>query len=238
MKKTQRYRGEAFRRAQQFLDAHPESFGAINSSEPRKKLDAALTRLDAVVDTQLARVRDARGEYQRQRGLERDLRDRQMMPISKFARGQLGGTPNFAALTPSGAALRGARLVDAARAMAVAAQPHAAVFTAATFPANFVQQLTDAANTVQASIDTRRRKEADRVGATAGVEAALKDARAAALMVEGMVRRVLVRGTPLFHEWSVVRRVVIAGSSVRSGRSAVAGSITPAAGGEVKAAAA
>lgn len=116
--------------------------------------------------------------------------------------------PEFAALTPSANNLSGARLADAALAMAAAAQPCAKQYSAAAFPPNFVQQLTDAANAVRASIDTRRRKIADRAGATAEVEATLKEARAAALMVGAAVSRIVVRGTPLFHEWTVVRRIV------------------------------
>ncbi|MDA1081644.1 MAG: hypothetical protein O2973_08185 [Gemmatimonadetes bacterium] len=227
MMKSQRYRGEAIRREQQFLDAHPDIFGQVNASEARKKLDAALTKLDSVVNVQLVRARDARGEIQRQKALERDLRDRHVTPVTMFAQGQLAGVPEFAALTPSANNLRGARLVDAALAMAVAAQPYAQLYSAAAFPAKFVQQLTDAANAVQASIDTRRRKIADRVGATAGVEATLKEARAAALMVGAAVSRIVVRGTPLFHEWTVVRRVVAAATRPKK-ETEVAGSIEPA----------
>jgi hypothetical protein len=228
MKRSQRYRGEAIRRAQQFLDAHADIFGAINSSDARKKLDASLTKLDAVVDIQLSREREARGELQRQYVLERDLRDRQMMPVSKFARGTLAGVPNFAALTPSAGSRKGAALVDAARAMAVAALPYAKMFVSASFPADFVQQLTDAANTLQGSIDTRRRKLADRVGATAGVEAAVKEARSAALVIEGAVGRIVQRGTPIFHEWKSVRRVVNIAVRSRQEDSSIAGKITPA----------
>lgn len=228
MKKTQRYRGEAIRRAQQFLDAHADIFGAINSSDARKKLDASLTKLDAIVDVQLSRERDARGEMQRQLVLERELRDRHMTPVTKFAKGTLSGVPNFAALTPSAASKQGAALVDAARAMAVAAQPYAKQFVSASFPADFAQQLTDAANALQGSIDTRRRKLADRVGATAGVEAAVKEARFAALVVEGAIGRIVHRGTPLFHEWQSVRRIVTAAARPRQEDSSVAGSIAPA----------
>ena len=113
MKKTQQYRGEAFRRVQQYLDAHQDVFGAVNSSDARKKLDAALTKLDAAVNVQLTRVRDARGAMQQQQVQERDLRDRHMTPVTLFARGQLAGVPNFAALAPSAGDLRAGRLVSA-----------------------------------------------------------------------------------------------------------------------------
>ncbi|MEA3244739.1 MAG: hypothetical protein U9Q74_01155 [Gemmatimonadota bacterium] len=62
MKKKQQHRGEAFRRVQQYLDAHPEDFGAVNASDGRQQLDAALTELDTAVRTQLAGFREVRGE--------------------------------------------------------------------------------------------------------------------------------------------------------------------------------
>jgi hypothetical protein len=208
MEKVQQYRGEAYRRVPQFLDAHPDVFGAVIASEARKQLDAALTKLDSAVDIQGARSREARGEKNNQDVLERNLRDHHMVPVVKFALGKLAGTPNIKALTPSASQLKGARLADAARAMAVAAAPYTALFTAATFPADFAQQLTDAANAIQASIDARRRKIADRKNATSTVEESLKEARSAALQLEGVVGHLVPRGTPLHDEWESVKRVV------------------------------
>ena len=165
MNKHQQYRGEALRREQQFLDAHPDVFGAVNASDPKQQLDTALAKLDSAVDLQLARGREAKGEKNNQDVLERDLRDHHMIPVTQFALGKLAGTPNIKALTPTASKLQGARLADAARAMAVAAVPYAALYTADGFPADFTQQLTTAADAVQASIDARGRKVADRKNA-------------------------------------------------------------------------
>ena len=165
MNKHQQYRGEALRREQQFLDAHPDVFGAVNASDPKQQLDTALAKLDSAVDFQLARGREAKGEKNHQDVLERDLRDHHMIPVTQFALGKLAGTPNIKALTPTASKLKGARLADTARAMAVAAVPYAALYTAAGFPADFPPQLTAAADAVQASIDARGRKVADRKNA-------------------------------------------------------------------------
>jgi hypothetical protein len=228
MKKTQQYRGEAFRRAQQYLDAHQDVFGAVNSSDTRKKLDAALSKLDTAVNVQLSRVRDVRGAMQRQQVQVRELKERHMAPISLFARGQLAGVPNFAALTPSAGDLTAGRLVTAALAMATAAQPLASHFTAGAFPSNFIQQLTDAANALQASIKTRRGKLAERRNATSAVEEALKEARSAVFMVSAAVSRLVPRGTPMYDEWVGVRRIVNASVRTQQKDASVAGSITPA----------
>jgi hypothetical protein len=212
MRATQRYRGESLRRVQQCLDAHPDVFGAINASPARGQLDEAIAQLGPIVDVQGARMREARGEKQRQVELERELRDHNMAPVAKFALGKLASVPNIGALTPSATRLRGARLVQAARAMAEAAIPHAEEFAAASFPADFAQQLIAAADAVRASIEARSRKAADRQHATAAVEETLKRGRSAALMLEGAVDRLVPRRSPLYAEWRAVKRIFSAGS--------------------------
>jgi hypothetical protein len=228
MNKAQQYRGEAFRRGQHFLDAHSDVFASVNSSSARTRLDEAITKLDSAVNVQLVRGREVRGEMQRQEVLESELRDRHMTPVTLFARGQLAGVPNFAALTPSAGNLKAGRLVTAALAMAEAAKPLAAQFTAAAFPESFIQELTDAAKALQGAIDLRRRKLADRGNAGSTVEKALKEARSAFYMVAATVSRIVPRDTPLYDEWLAVRRVVGIGVRRSKQDSAVAGSITPA----------
>jgi hypothetical protein len=228
MKKTQQYRGEAFRRGQHFLDAHSDVFAAVNSSSARTQLDEALTKYDTAVNVQLVRGRDVRGEMQNQQVLERDLRDRHMTPVTLFARGQLAGVPNFAALTPSAAHLKAGRLVTAALAMAEAAKPLAAQFTAAAFPESFIQELTDAAKALQGAIDLRRRKVADRGNAGSAVEKSLGEARNAFYMIAATVSRIVPRDTPLYGEWLAVRRVVGIGARRKKQDPSIAGSISPA----------
>jgi hypothetical protein len=98
MDKVQQYRGEAYRRVQQFLEAHPDVFGAVNASDARKQLDAALTKLDSAVDIQLARGREAKGEKNNQDVLERNLRDLHMMPVATVPQ---PATPQPVALQPT-----------------------------------------------------------------------------------------------------------------------------------------
>ena len=207
MQTQQRYRGESLRRMQQFLDAHGDVVGAVNSSDARRTLDAALVRLEGTVSVQGAREREVRGEIRRQGTLERDLRQRHMLPLAKVARGGLASVPNIAALTPSASKLKGAPLVKAALAMAAAAEPYASTFAAASLPADFVQRLTTAAESVQRSIDVRGRKRADRLQATAAVEGAIREGRAAALMIEGAVDHQISRGSPLYSEWRGIKRI-------------------------------
>ena len=207
MQKTQRYRGESLRRMQLFLDAHGDVVGTVNSSDARRQLDSALARLGTTVSVQGARVREARGEKQKQGTLEADLRQRLMLPAAKVARGKLATVPNIAALTPSANKLRGASLVKAAHAMAAAAAPYASAFAAASLPADFLSKLTVAADAVQASIEARGRKAADRLQATAAVEEALREGRAGALTIEAAVDHLIPRSSPLYTEWLGIKRI-------------------------------
>jgi hypothetical protein len=212
MQAGQRYRGEALRRIQQFLDAYSDVFGALNASDARKQLDEAVAQLGPAVDVQGARVRDTRGEKEHQVELERELREHHMVPVARFALGRLASVPQIGALTPSATRFRGARLVAAARAMATAAIPHAAEFAAASFPADFLQQLTAAADAVQASIEARSRKVVERQNATKAVANILRQGRSAALMLEGAVDRLVPRRSSLHAEWRAVKRVFDRGS--------------------------
>ena len=212
MQKQQRYRGESLRRMQLVLDAHGDVVGAVNSSDARRQLDSAVARLGSTVSVQGARVREGRGEKQNQGTLEADLRQRHMLPVTKVARGKLATVPNIAALTPSASKLRGASLVKAAQAMAAAATPYASTFAAASLPADVAQRLTAAAAAVQASIDVRGRKKADRLQATAAIEDAIREGRAAALTIEGAVDHLIPRSSPLYSEWFGIKRIQTANS--------------------------
>jgi hypothetical protein len=212
MRKAQQYRGESLRRIQQFLDAHVDVFGQLNASDARKELDAAVSQLSASVNIQLSRERAVRGTMRLQESLERDLRDHHVIPVVNFARGRLATAPNVGALTPSTRSLKGARLVNAARAMAEAAKPYADQFTAASFPLEFMAQLLAAADAVEASIDARGRQRAERINGTAAVETQLKAGRSAALMLEGAVGRLVPRSSALYAEWRGIRRLFRPGS--------------------------
>jgi hypothetical protein len=207
MRKPQRYRSESLRRIQQFRDAHQDVLGEIKSSEASKQLDDSITAISAAMDVQLSRERQVRGEREQQTVLERDLRHHHMAPVGKFARGRLAAEPKIASLTPAADTLKGAKLVTAARGMAEAATPLAEKFAAANFPADFIEQLSAAADAVQHSIETRGRLHAERLNAGATIRTQLEHGTSAALMVESAVARLVPRSSPLYAEWRSIKRV-------------------------------
>ena len=150
MNQQQLYRVQSLRRSQQFLDDHSDFFGAMNASSARRRLDSAVSKLDTMVVEQGTRSRESRGETNRRRALEHDLRVWHVAPIREFARARLAGVPDFAALTPSTRRLEGERLAQSALALADAAEPHAGEFTEASFPSDFLQQMREVANAIRA----------------------------------------------------------------------------------------
>jgi hypothetical protein len=208
MKAKQRYAGDTLRRVQQVLDLHANQVGAVNSSDARKQLDAAVAQLDATVAEQGTRTRDVRGETANVQALSRELRVVHVGPISKYAKSNLTGVPNFTALTPDVHNLSGTRLVEAARAMVGAAEPFAAKFEAAAFPADFLAQLTAAADAVAASVSVRSQKRIVRSGATKQVATALKSGRQAVKSLEALVTRFTDKDPRFAEEWRVATRIV------------------------------
>jgi hypothetical protein len=125
---------DSFGRGQHYLDDQASDVAVLKDCDGRKQLDDALERIAASSNEQGAAIRQMDGLVSRQRSLVPELRYRYMQPIATFARARLQGVPDFAALTRSTLKLRPKPLVHAARAMAVAAAPHAEALAKGGFP--------------------------------------------------------------------------------------------------------
>ncbi|MBI3568202.1 MAG: hypothetical protein HY084_08390 [Gemmatimonadetes bacterium] len=207
MNRQQQSSAQTLSRAQQFLDRHADVVGAINQTDARRTLDAAVAATDTTVTEQGTRVRDIRGETHRQSDLEAELVGRHMVPIAKFARAQLTGVPNFAALIPNVNKTTGTRLYQAAMAMAAAAQPYAAQFPAPTFAGDFITRLRDAAVAVKHSVAVRADKRVQRIGATTQLARSLAKGRTAVLTLDALLVHVLHDDPRLAEEWRVAKRI-------------------------------
>jgi len=227
MRFSQRYRAQALRRVQQFLDAHADAVGTVNSSESRQKLDRAVAAIDPATEVQGSRIRQGRGESNRQRSLERELLLTQMRPITKLARAKLNGVPNFAALVPIARKLRGRHIVDAAREMGAAAAPLAPQFIASGFPADFLVQLEAGADAVKASLDIRAEFRREQVGATKAIEDRIGEAVAAVQELDAAVTRYLVPNRSLAEEWRVAKRAVLKPGTPQGAGSAAEQPVAP-----------
>jgi hypothetical protein len=227
MESRQLYRFQSVRRVPQYLDAHDDILSAVNRSDLRKQLDAVVAQVEPATTEQDASQRTLRGELNNQRSLERTLKRDHMGPLAKYARAELDGVPNLAALTPAVKKLKGDKLVNAARALAKAAAPYAAQLEAGHFPADCLAQLGAAADAVEASIKARSARKLQRVNATKDIETAIDSGRALVKRIDARISRLIAHDPALVEEWRVAMRVakkpgVPRGSAAKSGASAPA----------------
>jgi hypothetical protein len=197
---------EALRSVQVFLDKHGEALGEVTRSGARKNVDECVADLQAHAVQQDGGRRKAIGETAHQRELRLALRFA-MRPIVEVAAARLRETPQFAALRMPSYRLRGMAMVAAAHAMAEAATAHVAVFTDDGLPADFLEQLRKAADTVSASYDTRRDSQTARMGATRGLKEAERRGRKALRVVDSLVVPALGHDDALLTAWRAARRI-------------------------------
>ena len=215
MRDNQFHVGGTFERVGQFVDAHPDIAAAVNPTVGREQLNAAITALQDAATEQGAAKRDRHGEAQYRATLEDTLLSRYMTPIGKFARAQLRGVPNFAALTPATSHLPGPALVNAARGMAKAAAPFTSRMEGANFKPGFLQELAQATEAVHQALLTTANGNRRRTGATQSVQMALQTGRAAVQAIDSIVTHLIHGNASLEAEWRSAKRIT---KSTRSGK--------------------
>jgi hypothetical protein len=217
MRQHQQRRLDAFRRAQDFMDANASRLGALATSEGRRQLDAAVTALGDLGTEQGSADRRMAGQSSRERALTNELRNQHMQPIATFARARLRGVPDIAALTRSAPRLKGAHLVRSARAMATAAAPHTTALVSAGFPADTLAQLGTSADALQSALLDRANTKVGRVGATKGIEQQVIAGREALAMLHAVISRQFANDPTFLAAWNAARRVNHKPGAVRSG---------------------
>jgi hypothetical protein len=198
---------ETLRRAQRFLDDHTALLEAVNTSTARQKLDAVVSQLATHATEQGGGARESKGETAKQRRLRLTLRADHMRPIAAIAEENLPKSPELKALGMPKARLRGAALSADARAMADAAIPFAATFIEHGLPSSFIEDLRDAAQALDRSIDLRNRSRDRRAGATQGLVAAEKHGRRMLVLINSLVQPRLRANDRLLGEWNALRRL-------------------------------
>lgn len=157
--------------------------------------------------------RQTRGEVRRQRALRQALRARHLKPIWRFAR-RILGTPGLEvkfAMPEDGA--DNEAFIQAATAMAQAAEEHAPVFIEQGLPKDFVQQLRRATADLQAAVATRVqvRQRREKAGE---VVAALVDRGAASVDMLDAIVSSRVDTPELLAAWKTAKRFKQLGGGV------------------------
>jgi hypothetical protein len=192
-------------RAQHFLDANAQALGTISQTGARKQLDQAVSDLTGALNTQESSQHQAMGETSKQEALRNAL-FAQMRPIARIAVSTLETIPEFSSLRmPTGNPSVIATLVRA-KAMADVAAPHLSTFTDAGLPADFLTQLSTAANAVQVSLGIRDDFTGTRVVATSGAVSAGRRGRHAIKVLDALIRRQVAENDDLIAGWVSAKR--------------------------------
>jgi hypothetical protein len=207
MKTHQQYQLDSLQRVQAFLDANATAVGALQTSEARQQLDAAVAQLVTHGNDQSTAGLELAGQISREKSLITDLKTRHMQPIATFARAKLRGVPDFAALIKPLANESPKQLVQTARAMATAGAPQADALTRGGFPPDTIAQLGAAADAVQAAMTDRSNTKVRRVGATKGIGEQLVLGREAARMLNAVIRKQFGGDATFLAAWRSAWRV-------------------------------
>lgn len=220
--KLQHSKAQSISRAHSYLDAHADMVGIVNRTPARRQLDAVVDGLEAAATRQGALTRAMRGQGKLKRKLERDLLEVHVVPMSRLARAMLKQEPGLKALTPKLKNVGGQRLAHLARAMAGAGVPYRDLFTAAGYPAAFLEEAAAAANELDACIMRRQNLVVDRRGATVLVAEMVASGRSAIAMLDPVVGRLIAGDDALVRGWNWAKRVTASPGPARGFMTAMA----------------
>ena len=207
MDSKQQHQLDSLHRVQDFLNAHADTVGPLQTSEARKQLDTAVTQIHAHTLDQGTATLDMAGLKNRRDSLAAVLKTRHVQPIAILARAKLRGVPDFAALAAPIPRAGLHRLVHAARAMAVAATAHADAIAASGLGADAVAQLSAATDALDAAMADVANAKVGRVGATRGLAVQLGLGREAVHMLHAAVLSQFGDDATLLAGWRAAHRV-------------------------------
>jgi hypothetical protein len=219
---------ETLRQIQCFLDNDAGPLDVVNHSGARRRLDETLARFTAHAVAQVGGRRLSEGETARQHVLRQELRSEHMGPIAVIAGQYLREQPEFTQLRLPPWKFHRARLTAAARDMANAAEKYTELFIEEGLAPDFVAELRTAADRLDQSIDERGQSRGQRAGATEGLKAETKRARALIRLLDLLVRPKLGTNDELLRAWQVARHIKRDRVSATSTAEATTPSVVPA----------
>ena len=207
MKHVDGYRLAALRAAQQFIADHADRLDDLAQSGARRRLDAILDDLSALVAQQAAATSGARAATQHLHALRRNLVEDHVAKIVRIARAELReatALENFR-LPRRNAPVE--LLAAAARGIVQAAEPRAEVFIAAGLPENFVDQLNEAADALLNTHVARTQLRAHLASTTVSIRKRLADGRRVTEVLDSFVRSATRGDDTLRVAWVAARTI-------------------------------
>ena len=208
---------QSFRRVQGWFVANPEYVAA------NPKLGVQLDALNGIVNRISDHAIVQNTQHAQSLLISKDELEKRhalvahhMAPIVKVARALRGTVPGIGVLSlPKGNASK-SEVIMAANAMAEKAMNHKDVLLESGLPADFIEQLQQAAATLKTSLDDRGLARAGWVAATKGVRGELALGRRVVTILDAVVTH-LIRSDPVkLAEWEQLKRVTVKGVAGRS----------------------
>jgi hypothetical protein len=207
MKRQESYVRDTLVNVQQFLDANAAALGPVNQSGARKALDDAIAALGDHAVAQGEHAIRSTGETNKQRSLRLSLRKQYLRPVAKVAAASLANVPEISSLRLPSPKLVGSELVDAANAMANAAEAHAAVFIAAGLRPDFLDGLRTMTQAIETSLGGRTDHVIKRRGSTIALGSGAASGRTALRLLDAVIEQQVPDNAQLLAEWNGVKRI-------------------------------
>jgi hypothetical protein len=208
--------GQSLRRVEGWFVANPDLVAGNPSLgtqvDALKGVVIRLTDHATAQDTQYAQTLLISKDQTEKR---REVLTHQMAPIAQVGRALQGTVPGIGVLTMPKGNARNAEIITAAEVMAHKAEIYKDVLLENGLPADFIEQLKQAADALKASIDARGLARASMVAATRGVKSELALGRRLVSILDAVVTG-LIRSNPAkLAEWEQLKRVTVKGVSAR-----------------------
>lgn len=220
---------QSFRRVHGWFAVNPEYVAA------NPKLGAQVDALDGVISRLSDHAAAQETQYSQSLLISKDETEKRgelvtyhMAPIAKVARALRGTVPGIGVLTLPKGNVPTPEIVTAAGVMAEKAEIYKDVLVESGLPADFIEQLQQAAAALKGSIDGRGLARASRAAATQGVRAEVVVGQRIVAIIDAVVTRVIRSDPAKLAEWQQLKRVTAKTGPVRGSVGSVDTGPTPA----------
>jgi hypothetical protein len=198
---------ESLRSVEHFLDENADKLANVVNTGARQRLTAAITDLSAHASEQTGSNLAAQGATQKKEALRLALLRDHMAPIARIAAADIPNLPELSPLRMPRGKPTAEKLASYAYGMGAAAAPYTDTFTKAGLAADFVAQLSAAADAVVGVVANRTTSRGKRRGATDGLKARLTEGRKVVHILDALVKSALKDDPALLGNWNLVKRV-------------------------------
>lgn len=188
-------------RIQAFLDSHSGVMRTLNQSELRAALDELVSGCESSAEAQVASACRKKKRLAERRARREELRRQHLRPIIALARSKDDENPYLGSLRMPGNDESDSSLRSTAHAIAMIVDQQKGAFLDAGFPDDFVEQLRNAVEALEAAAAEYERARMDGVHATLTLGALVPRASQLVRVLNALVIARIRRNKSLMAEW-------------------------------------